>query len=142
MEPFFIIILIWIVSSVFNGLSGQQKKKPSTPPFPIPPKPGNLGQEPVRQEPRPEVRQTRRERPVAEPKLVQETVLEKSEERSTVARRNALEKEMKRLQQQYNKQKDGNFSNKQNFNKNKVVDGIIWSEILGPPRAKKPFSRK
>ncbi|WP_077618852.1 hypothetical protein [Bacillus sinesaloumensis] len=25
------------------------------------------------------------------------------------------------------------------FSKNKVVEGIIWSEILGPPRAKKPY---
>ncbi|WP_453994890.1 hypothetical protein [Bacillus nitroreducens] len=25
------------------------------------------------------------------------------------------------------------------FTKNKVVEGIIWSEILGPPRAKKPY---
>lgn len=26
-----------------------------------------------------------------------------------------------------------------NFSKNKVVEGIIWSEILGPPRAKRPY---
>jgi hypothetical protein len=25
------------------------------------------------------------------------------------------------------------------YSKNKVVEGIIWSEILGPPRAKKPY---
>lgn len=28
------------------------------------------------------------------------------------------------------------------FSNNKVVEGIIWSEILGPPRAKKPFHRR
>ncbi|MFT4412681.1 hypothetical protein ACLM5H_02365 [Fredinandcohnia humi] len=28
------------------------------------------------------------------------------------------------------------------FSKNKVVEGIIWSEILGPPRAKRPFQRR
>lgn len=25
------------------------------------------------------------------------------------------------------------------YSKNKVVEGIIWSEILGPPRAKRPY---
>ncbi|MFS0822654.1 hypothetical protein [Bacillus sp. 1P02SD] len=28
------------------------------------------------------------------------------------------------------------------FSKNKVVEGIIWSEILGPPRAKKPYQTR
>ncbi|MFS0861606.1 hypothetical protein [Fredinandcohnia sp. 179-A 10B2 NHS] len=30
----------------------------------------------------------------------------------------------------------------QAFSNNKVVEGIIWSEILGPPRAKKPIQRR
>ncbi|WP_449537022.1 hypothetical protein [Ferdinandcohnia sp. Marseille-Q9671] len=29
-----------------------------------------------------------------------------------------------------------------NFSTNKVVEGIIWSEILGPPRAKRPFQTR
>ncbi|MEH7224513.1 hypothetical protein V7112_11960 [Bacillus sp. JJ1566] len=28
------------------------------------------------------------------------------------------------------------------FSKNKVVEGIIWSEILGPPRAKRPYQTR
>ena len=35
----------------------------------------------------------------------------------------------------------GSIETKQakSFSRNKVVEGIIWSEILGPPRAKKPY---
>ncbi|WP_010678170.1 hypothetical protein [Bacillus timonensis] len=29
-----------------------------------------------------------------------------------------------------------------NFSKNKVAEGIIWSEILGPPRAKRPYQSR
>ncbi|RSK27892.1 hypothetical protein EJF36_13945 [Bacillus sp. HMF5848] len=28
-----------------------------------------------------------------------------------------------------------------NFSKDNVVEGVVWAEILGPPRSKKPYNR-
>lgn len=39
-----------------------------------------------------------------------------------------------------NKQK--RRSKQKSFNRKKIVDGIIWSEVLGQPRAKRPYHPK
>lgn len=55
------------------------------------------------------------------------------------SRHQLLTREMKKLEQELANKKASSTKVLPKLTSEKVVEGIIWSEVLGPPRAKKPY---
>lgn len=144
-NPFILIALLAFISSFFKKKKGEQPENPNRPP---------------QQRPQPQA-----ERPAVEASI--EEAL-KEEKRQQAERASRIEEEYRRRKQQAEesmrtlqnqkraaekkvnslrepaaklverpqtqKQTSGQFTPQ----KQALVDGVIWSEILGPPRAKNP----
>jgi hypothetical protein len=136
-NPLIIAVLIGIISSLFNKAKGQTKANPK------PPKPF------VENTPLPEI--TNFEEVREEPVRTLDTEYRdmKKEAEAKIA---ALKQQQKRFEQKAERMNSTTrmnqsvrsnptaTNNKATFqvDKEKLADAVIWSEILGPPRSKKP----
>ncbi|MCU9613921.1 hypothetical protein OEV98_10145 [Caldibacillus lycopersici] len=144
-NPFLIVIIIGAITS-FLGKSKQEKKGSATEPVKTFP-PRTIQQETEQ----PLQKPSSTEQPVVQKKTVVEVVQKEKKAVMTeshsglqsqqTAKTKALQKEMDHLQHVLTKKQATVATNipTRNITKSNVVDGIIWSEILGPPRAKKPY---
>ncbi|WP_077214019.1 hypothetical protein [Bacillus dakarensis] len=141
-NPLIPIIVIWVISSLFNkGKSKKKTKTDTAKPFVenIPfPSFEDLKKEPeVIADAEPAIsnieeiyseKKKRAEAQLAELKDKQRRASEKAERAASVSRLN-----------QQRKKPEASYSEKAFLiEKEKVAEAIVWSEILGPPRAKKP----
>lgn len=136
-NPFIIVVLIGIISSLFKKTKGQTKAnpKPSKPFVENTPIPEITNFEGVREEPirtlDTEYRDMKKE---AEAKITalkeqQKRFEQKAERMNSTTRMNQSVRSTPTA-----------TNNKATFqvDQEKLADAVVWSEILGPPRAKKP----
>ncbi|MCH1624980.1 hypothetical protein [Fredinandcohnia quinoae] len=137
-----ILILIGIISSVFSRFG--KKESESTTPIPIP--------KPLRPFFEEEI-----EKPKEATKQLHEPNTTHVEEVTVIENTNNLYQKYLELQDKNSVENsqvredtsqvisESLVSKRQTnkrISKNKVAEGIIWSEVLGPPRSKKPFQRR
>ncbi|MBD3109729.1 cell envelope integrity protein TolA [Bacillus sp. AGMB 02131] len=137
-----VIILLGLVSSLFGGDKKQQKKKPFSETTQMPTM--TRSQQP-KMEQKPQ--QVKKVQEVAAKSLNKDSVKEElSAAQTYLAERAAMlqqkQKEMparKPLETHQRTEKEAVARG--TFSQNEVVNGVIMAEILGAPRAKKPYSQ-
>ncbi len=151
-NPFLIFILIGIISSLFKRGKGEQEQQPKRRPNP----PVQQGQTPVERmprEPKPQRTQIpKNDSPVKnrETTVVPENpfldIQKKYEERKRESpqKRNNPQKNTDRVQPNVllNKEIDdssGNVSIDLSPEADRVIEGIAWAQVLGPPRSRNPY---
>ncbi|MGM9924822.1 MAG: hypothetical protein ACI35R_11300 [Bacillus sp. (in: firmicutes)] len=141
---FFLVVIGGIISSLF----GKEKKdtKPKRPEYKPTPTPMS---QPVQKRKVKEVKQTWEE---AVPEKVKEVVHTAAAEAQEVVV-SQTHKELLKQQEKWRKQaaqyeakanaikRAEHVSGNAGFSKEELLTGIIMSEVLGPPRAKKPFAK-
>lgn len=75
---------------------------------------------------------------VIKPEVIEKANIEEKQE-PLPSRQQQLIMEMEKLEQELEKKKAVSTVVLPKLTSEKVVEGIIWSEVLGPPRAKKPY---
>ena len=137
------IILFGIVSSLFGGDKKQQNKKPYSETTLVP------AITPAKPEHKPMPQQQRYAKKVQETTAEVPYEQQVKEELSTARAYNAEKAAMKNKEREQLPRKSHNYNRplvdekvtQGTFSQNEIVNGIIMSEILGAPRAKKPYSR-
>lgn len=137
-NPFIIVVLIGIISSLFNKAKGQSKGNPSQPkPFaestPIPQEPSfdDFPEEPIRAF-EADYNEMKKE---AEKKIRALREQQKRyEERAARLNSEAVMSEPKTTAPSTGKVENASLE----VDREKLADAVIWSEILGPPRSKRP----
>jgi Fe2+ transport system protein B len=148
-NPFIIVVLIGIISSLFNRMKSSAEEPKRQPVRPVQNRPAQAQSTTMEEKiERPYVH--REEKSV----MVTDTPLNEIQEKYA-EKKKAAEERLKQLEQQkavtekraarMNSQvtrvvhKQSSRSERLSPNKEKLVDAVVWSEILGPPRAKRPF---
>lgn len=157
-NPFIFVILIGVISTLFGR--DKETKKEQKPPQQRPHRaPTNQAEREKEQRNMSTLERTKKMLEDASAKKVKEVVssskVKAHEVESELSReydnylqkRSMLENQAAEMEIQVTSIKQAARNTKQvhelkAFSKNKLVDGIIMSEILGPPRAKKPFYRR
>ena len=153
-NPFLLIILIGVVTSMLGRKKQPQQNNPNNPP--------KKRWQDVMQELQGEMPQKeQRKTPVPEPvKKVEKHVVQSAElVDETKAQAEKRIAELRRLQQKYEQERVEQkekadqitsaisdtsspvYHKGPSFNKKQLIDGIIMSEVLGPPRAKRSLQR-
>ncbi|MFB6465764.1 hypothetical protein ACE38V_02980 [Cytobacillus sp. Hz8] len=158
-NPFIIIVIIGIISSLFKKEKDQKKKAPikgrssrQTKAFPTqkswqtPRSNGNPFNKPLMRSEMPE-QQHREIKPFEQKRTIESSMNDLASQyeevkQEAISQIEELNKQKAQMEQQVAKIKAINVEKKSNsINQakleNKLRDAVIWSEILGPPRAKK-----
>jgi DNA mismatch repair ATPase MutL len=140
-NPIIIVILIGIISSLYKQVKGAQPEegKRTNRPNQAPVSP--VGQnKPVR-------RQKQANKPVRGQNVANQSnqhqgSASKHENLNSATRIETQENKQTKMEMNENKaatqQKEENKQKSLNVSQSNLVDGLIWSEVLGPPRAKRP----
>lgn len=150
-NPIFLVIIIGIISSIFNRLKGnnpeEDKPKPKRRVQPAPSRPASPAPQQVNPNPRPVDRQ-KRVQPVGSPSVTSKPVADillevrKSAEKEINSRidNQATANQYTSRNQESTKAVMVEKPNSFGIDSNRLIDGLIWSEVLGPPRAKRTHS--
>lgn len=154
-NPFLIIILIGIISSLFKRVKGEQEQQPKRRPNP----PMQQGQNPDERMPRESKPLSRTQSPKTkspvkdwEPSSVPENpfldIQKKYEERrrESTSKRNNPQPSYERSKPSVKVNKEindspGDVSIDLNPEADRVIEGIAWAQVLGPPRSRNPYHR-
>ena len=137
-----VIILLGLVSSLFGGDKKQQKKKPFSETTQMPTM--TRSQQP-KMEQKPQ--QVKKVQEVAGKSLNKDSVKEELSAAQTYLAERAAMLQQKKKQMPARKPLETHQRTEKEavargtFSQNEVVNGVIMAEILGAPRAKKPYSQ-
>lgn len=136
-NPIFIIVIIGMITSFIKRLKGTKASEPSKEPDWK--KMMNFPQ--MFDEPRQEVSSPSKEQQVTKSKLAQEYYEHKQTTEITKTRntpRKESTSQRKEVEVRNKVEEKVGFSQ----SKENIIDGVIWAEILGPPRANKSHSHR
>lgn len=156
MEQFIIFIIIAIVSLLFNRSKLTNQKEQSEHPRPVQTRPIQLEKEEDWEDPSPpykEVTEPKTLKEVTEFKTLKEAANQLKEQPDFHKKQEEMEAKLRELNQEEKLQRKkvetiGSkvFPEKEqpefNLQQKEIINGIIMSEVLGPPRARKPYTRK
>ena len=149
-NPVIIIFLLMGLSSLFTKQKAKPHSGPETEPINIP---REVEREVIKPKPLIPSEQIPKSKPYEEWKTeVYENIPtqvkieeshtnrpEKTEEINHEKTMAHLQTELQDLEQQLTTKKKVLKTSTGNLNRTKIMEAIVWSEILGPPRAKKPY---
>ncbi|MCQ6273634.1 hypothetical protein JMM81_01415 [Bacillus sp. V3B] len=138
-NPFILIILIAVLSSLFKKRKGKTESKERTyhPKENKQTKPISSFDE-VKEIFKEVTRSFSEETTSSDRKIEKPIVHQKTEE---LYQQMATDKQLKSVEPQSLPIQEKPESKEIDLDQTKLVDAVIWSEILGPPRAKKPYMK-
>lgn len=151
-NPFLIFVLIGIISSLFKRGKGEQEQQPKRRPNP-PVQQGKTLEERMPKGPKPMRTQMPKSaspvkdlKPTAVPENPFQDIQKKYEERrrESTLKRNNLQTSDERVQPNVRVKKElddpsGDVSIDLRPEADRVIEGIAWAQVLGPPRSRNPY---
>ncbi|MFE8703211.1 hypothetical protein ACFYKX_21770 [Cytobacillus sp. FJAT-54145] len=151
-NPFLLVILIGLISSIFKRMKGTQEEPRKSQPKPfVESGPFDFEQQPRQEQPvqrmEPVPQQTYEPNPLGkieqeflEKKKKAEEKLAALKKQQATAQKKAETIQSHRRLNQVKEKIETTEPEQVHVDNQKLVDAVIWSEILGPPRSKRPHS--